>query len=228
MGAAWLVDVLIPSSRWTSTDSDMPIADWKKMAEGTDVEIWAGLETHLNEPILQSTETVKGFAAQYFDAGADKIYLYNYFRQRARERKTCDFEKQEDREIYLLGVEQDGFVPAVWDACSAVEKAKSGTRRHVVTYRENCTKPFREGEYRPLPMTLDGETAFTMQTGDCENKRVTLFVGVAQGDATPDITVDGTSVPRLGITDDAYCAILGKRVIPKSRCMPTWIFMPMR
>ncbi len=200
-----LVDVLIPSPRWTCTDSDMPIADWKAMTEGTDVEIWAGLETHLNQPYLQSTETARGFAAQYFDAGADKIYLYNYFRLRSKEMRDSDFANEEDCEIYLRAVENDAHIWSVWTSCASAEAAKKGTRCHVVTYRENCTKPFREGEYCPLPLFVDGRTAFTMQTGVCEGEKVTLFVGVQQGGGIPELTVDGTVAPCIGMTDDAYC-----------------------
>ncbi len=200
-----LVDVLIPSPRWTSTDSDMPIDKWKAMTEGTGVEIWAGLETYLSEPYLQSTETVKGFAAQYFDAGADRIYLYNYFRWRSKDMAESDFEDKEDFEIYQKSLENDAHVWAVWSACESAESTKKGTRRHVVTYQENCTKPYREGEYRPLPMCINGEARISIQTGESKNKKVTLFVGVRQGDAAPAVTVDGTSAPCIGETFDAYC-----------------------
>ncbi len=199
-----LVDVLIPSPRWSSTDSDMPISKWRRLTDGTEVEVWAGLETHLIDPILQSVETVKGFAAQYFAEGADKIYLYNYFRFRSHDMDKNDFSIEEDYYTYMKGVENDAHVCVCWDAAKTRKNAECGTRRHVTTYQENCTKPYRTGEYHPLPMNLFGKITFVMKTGECAGKQVALFVGVTRGQAAPSVWVDGKNAPCLGISDGAY------------------------
>jgi len=202
-----LVDVLVPTSRWECSDSTMQISDWKELVKGTPVEIYAGMEVLLRFPVFQTLETVKGFAAQYLDAGADKIYLYNFFRLRAKDMQEQDFKAYEDYEYYLKNVERDDFLRDVWEACSAEENCKRGVRRHVMTFREDCMIPRTEKNrqhYRPLPARITGEQVFYLETGDCQERKVTLYLGVRRQDAEPSVRVDKAAALSLGITDEAY------------------------
>ncbi|MBQ3140972.1 MAG: hypothetical protein IJC25_03310 [Clostridia bacterium] len=81
-----LIDVLIVTPRWASTDNDMPIDLWKRLLEGKNVELAAGLEILVGPyntapdfiPRFQSPETARGTAAAYLAQGADAVYLFNF------------------------------------------------------------------------------------------------------------------------------------------------------
>ncbi len=86
--AAWakegLIDVLVPTPRWASLEFDIPIAEWRRLLEGTDVVLLGGLEV-LYRPFRNAAQhgvtpaQARGAAAQFLASGADGIYLFNYF-----------------------------------------------------------------------------------------------------------------------------------------------------
>ena len=212
---AGLVDVLIPSSRWRNTDSEIPVSEWKRISEGCDVEIWPSLEFFLAAPAVNSPETVKAFAAQYLDEGADKIYLFNYYRE-------CLQSENDEWNIY--GIDTSRFMPYndnfrsidfrnrnSWIAASNTDIAHSGERRHILTYVEEALTPKGVSGFLPLPIDIDGAATLTKLTGNAASCGVVLYLGVKNGDA-PDVTVDGNTAKPLGATDDAYysfCDLFG-------------------
>ena len=199
-----LVDVLVPTPRWEVSDSTMDISSWKELVKGTDVEIYAGIEWLLALPVFQSVETVKGFAAQYLAAGADKIYLFNYFRCRAKDMHKDDFKTEEAYQKYLENEQKDEFLKENWENCASSENCQKGIRRHVMTHREDCMVPLGEAKIRPLPSVINGEKVFSLETGDCQSRKVTLYVGVKKGEKAPEICVDGMAADCLGNTEDAF------------------------
>ena len=203
-----LVDVLVPSSRWENTDSDMPIAAWKRLVAGTDIQIWAGLEAFLAYPYPNTPETLRGFAAQYLDEGADKMYLYNHFRYRARniERSIAEAAAAGLDADYPAGLTSDAVdqrFATAWRVCSRAEEAKKGVCRHVVTFMEKRMAPAGEERYMPFPMAVNGESRFAMKTGDLSGAACVLYLGVREGSA-PAVTVDGKAAAPLGEATDAY------------------------
>ena len=78
-----LVDLIVISPRWSTTDTDMPIEIWKRMLKTYNVELAAGIEVVMRENRKSPTtfncaETVVANAASIYSAGADKLYLFNY------------------------------------------------------------------------------------------------------------------------------------------------------
>ena len=223
-----LVDTVNPAPTWITSDSGIPIAEWKKMLEGTGVELYAGIEYNLFFPVDQTTETYKAFVVQFFDAGADKIYPYNFFRLclESKENPTqadvegCDTPYSPR----MLSKEKDEFLHGVWGICKDDTIARKGVRRHVMTYQENDAVPngkagyvlhttwFSEDDdspairkgYKPLPARIQGERVFEMQTGDCAGAETTLFLAVEKGGDIPRVEVDGAEAKCLGLTTEAY------------------------
>ena len=74
-----LVDSITVTPRFNITDSDMPIADWKKLVDGTGVELYAGIEILSYDIKMNDSKVVAAYSKKYFYQGADKIYLFNYF-----------------------------------------------------------------------------------------------------------------------------------------------------
>lgn len=73
-----------------------------------------------------------------------------------------------------------------------------------MTHREDCMVPLGEAKIRPLPSVINGEKVFSLETGDCQSRKVTLYVGVKKGEKAPEICVDGMAADCLGNTEDAF------------------------
>ena len=214
--AAWikegLVDALVPSPRWGTCDHDMPIPAWKALA-GDKAEIWAGQEilcavgesgSAVGGAVLrQNAETAKGFAAQYYDAGADCAYLYNFY-------QTCF--PGESAACANWAVE-------VWEGCQNEKTALSGIRRHVAGYQDICPEGYTP--FAPFPMTVDGQASFTLKTGVMtEDDEGILYLGFAPLDGAdfPRVTVGGRSAECLGAADGSHLsACIAKIADPAAR-----------
>ncbi len=217
-----LVDILSPCSRWQSTDSDMPISKWKELCQGTNVEIAAGLEFYLWSNIKVDEASAKGLASQYFDDGADKIYLYNYYREAVKLPDMTGWNKAhpsfslfnetadntDDADAWdmerLSAIDSDKT--KIWKATENLASAKSGTRRHVLTFTEPCLVPKGGTPFSPLPFTVEGKATLEKLTGNITDGKVTLFLGITKNATPPTVTVDGYEAKLIGKSDDAYFA----------------------
>lgn len=218
-----LVDVISPCSRWDDTDSDMPIAEWKKLTEGTSVEIVAGLEFYLKGRINISEECANALTAQYLDDGSDGMYLYNYYRESVPLPDMTEwYKKHPDFVLFDRKVEDkrraDGFVfwdfekflkldrnkAAIWEACANGDVARESVRRHVMTYTEPPLVPKGGNSFFPFPAVVSGTLTLEKLTGEVENRRTVLYLGVNKNDTPPEVTLDDSPATLLGKTEDAY------------------------
>ena len=215
-----LVDVLVPTSRWRGSDSDMPIAEWKKLTDGTEVSIAAGIEFYLWEQIKINDEVQRGFSAQYFDEGADKIYLYNQYREAvdlpdmtewyAAHPNYASLEKRNTtaKEAAIWNSELlakiDQYKIGVWEAAADKISARAGTRRHILTFTEDCLVPKGGNSFEPLPIKICGEASFKKLTGNLTGEDVLLYIGITKDAEPPKVTIDGSEAALIGKTEDAY------------------------
>jgi len=198
-----LVDVIIPTSRWYCTESNMPIAEWKSLARPYGVEIYAGLEIMITLPWKQTEETMRAFSRVYTEEGADKIYLYNYFRTRGYEkepplekRRVCDKAYADKFILDEYDEWLDSCFAAVYDPH---EEGKCS--RFVLTRFDRDVCPRGEEPFVPFPKDLTGGASFTIKTGDISKMRANLILGVSEGDA-PTVEFDGARAEYLGKTQD--------------------------
>ncbi len=140
-----LADILVITPRWASCDSAMPLADWAAKCPG--VELYAGIETLVvrqSGDAQATAEVVRGFAAQYLTAGADKIYLYNYYQNpRSPEGRSA--------EIYAT--------------CGQLHTALNAVRRHIVTYQDIAPDGYEKYEPLPLKVTAYNSVELRIETG---------------------------------------------------------------
>lgn len=123
------IDVIVPSSYWGSTDSAMPIAEWKEeLAEYEKIEIYTGFESGtINNDLTHTWESLAGFTSMYLQQGADKIYLYNLF----------------------------GISKANYEVCASLENAlKIYKRSYLVTWGNTYPDIGGVEIYDPLPLRL--------------------------------------------------------------------------
>lgn len=140
-----LVDSITVTPRWATCDSAMPINNWKQ--ELPDVEIYAGIETLVNtqnDLSHASAEIVNGYMAQYLTAGADGIYLYNYYKASPVNERS----------------------KTVFNSFSCIDEVIKSNRRHVVTWQDMAPDGYEP--YHPLdkdmlyqePYGIDVETGY--------------------------------------------------------------------
>lgn len=192
-----LVDHITPTPRWSSSDSDMPIAEWVRRFP--DIRISAGVETLLRFEDLHRGEddsvphldadTVNGLAAAYYAQGAESINLYNYFTfpqtlstdsTHMNSLPAC-YERTQD----------------ILSRCSDPETVYSTTRRHIVMYQDIVPEGFERS--KPLPCTFRGTAELTVTTGPIrEDNTVRLFIAFAGELPEPaKICINGVPCPAL-------------------------------
>ncbi len=169
-----LVDAITVTPRFSSNDSGMPIADWKKRCPR--VEIWAGAETLVNtnaKGCCASAEVVRGYGAQYLTAGADGLYLFNYM--------SSGTVGDREREVY--------------DTCGSLAEILKHPRRHILTYQDTAPQGYEP--YDPLPVKLkkNRTAALQIETGHIpDGSEVTVFLGLSKelpADRLPTLAVNG-------------------------------------
>jgi hypothetical protein len=196
-----LVDILIPTSTWKPTDTDIPIEEWRKsIGENTPTYILAaGADLHLQGmpggSLMKDTlESQCGFTVAMLHRGADCIYLFNHFNPQ-------DFQSK-FRDMFLV--------------TGDLARAQSSSRRHVVTFRDTnapgITNP------KPLPFRIDADHSATyrMYLGPKpKSGEITIRIGlkedeglwdtrlVAQANGEPcepiaDLNKPGQFVPHTG------------------------------
>ena len=159
-----LVDMIVPSPRWSNVDTGIPFDVWKKELPG--VEIPGCLETLLSSEggnAIMTEDTARGLAAGHLAAGADDIYLYNYFGEH-------DDKKSRDHVVQAT-------------AGSLEEIYRHRVRCFVQKQDEaTCPRPFRNWE--PLPIApAAGETGCVeLRTGNIPaESSVTLLAVLDRG-----------------------------------------------
>lgn len=79
-----LVDLIVPTPFWSSSDFDIPVGEWRRLLDGTGAQLAPGLEVRYqpvpNGPAQNmSAGLATGLALTILHGGADQVYLFNYF-----------------------------------------------------------------------------------------------------------------------------------------------------
>ena len=165
-----LVDMVVPTPFWTTSDFDIPIEQWKELLCGLPVTLAAGLELGI-APYPQAwqagrmsntAETVRGAAASFFHRGADRLYLFNYMDSDTTVDETTDYHQ-------------------ILHQAGSIETAIAHPRRHVVTF----TDTWPPGDPMPLALPTEcrkGKTAaFRIHIGPKPKDRsARVFIGLGE------------------------------------------------
>ena len=127
-GVAWarggLVDMLVPTPFWATTDFDLPMELWREQicSAAKKVVLAAGAEILVRaypaaKPIEADITSTRGFAAASRQRGADAIYLFNYM----------DPGPMTGGKHAYQTLLQEGL---------SLKSVTKNPRRHVVTYRD--------------------------------------------------------------------------------------------
>lgn len=129
-----IIDMIVPTPRWSSSDNDMPIDLWRRIIGNRNILLGAGLEACIegyeNEPnkrwMFNTPETARATAAAYLAMGADRVYLFNYMDM-----------LPESTPPSLVGTAWDASVYAdTLASIGSLESIGSKPRRHLVTFKD--------------------------------------------------------------------------------------------
>ncbi len=152
-----LVDLVVVTSYWASTDFNMPLELWKALLPDT-VTLAAGLEILARPnltvpPFFNTPEIVAGYAASFLHRGADKIYLFNHM----------------DGHVGMK--DKTRYRDEILQKAGALHTVGRLARRHLITYTdEKCRAEgialdpilpltLSEHIFAPLRLNLGGDTA---------------------------------------------------------------------
>lgn len=156
-----LVDTIIPSPRFDTSDPDMPIELWQRLLAPYNASVVPCAELMCNERLISweqaekrinhTPETLAGLAAGYYAAGVEKLYLFNY--------------------LFVSETALHPFVENLRDAEHYIKFLKSASgmpmkRRHLIGFRDML--PFWEKPFIQLPRRCAGDEGyepFRLRTG---------------------------------------------------------------
>ena len=159
-----LVDIIVVTPRWETSDSDMPISEWVKTMKNTTVV--AGIETLVSQPhriAHMSAAHVRAMMAKYLQQGSEGTYLFNYF---------------------ILPWEKEGRSHETFRTCTDIETIMSLPMRHALTFQDIAPEGYER--WKILPKTIENDSfEFEISTGKLpENKNTALILGFETG--SPD------------------------------------------
>lgn len=174
-----LVDALVVSPLVWATDN-LPIAEWRELA-GEDVAILACIEDQMiNYNNKYTTENyVKGFAAGYYDQGADGIYFNNFF------------------QLGSIG-------PSIWHLGIDSSKLYEGVRKVALSYQDKVPLNRFDERYEPIPSVLNmAGTDYSLSIGDVDaDDKVYLIAGFSEGVVSvPKASLNGKASMNTQIVD---------------------------
>ncbi len=172
-GVRWvqegLVDMLVPTPFWATSDFDIPIELWRERIGDPvkNIVLAAGQEILTQaypgaKQIENDITSVRGFAAAHLHRGADQIYLFNYM----------------DKEPMKGG---PGTYQTLLKEGLALDMVMALPRRYLVTYRDTVPPGFPNNAALPVDGFKGG--TFRIHIGPAPKTGTAAFVaGLAQRD----------------------------------------------
>jgi hypothetical protein len=172
-----LIDLLVATPRWATTEFDMPLEQWRELLGTSKVTLAGGLEVLYRpcpggEANTVSPELDRGAAAAVLSRGADTVYLFNHFQN---------------------GVWPPDVYRDLLKSMRSLDTLLKLPRSVGITYRD-ITGP---GEAYQPPLPAAGkELAFRMRPGPIPEGRATsVLLEFAPGEgaamSVPNVTVNG-------------------------------------
>ena len=200
-----LVDLVVATPRWATLEYDMPLDEWAKALEGTDVTLAGGLEI-LHRPLpygpadTVTREQATGAATSVLSAGADVVYLFNYFSTLAGNPTWTP----------------EGY-RRVLTAMHSLDALSALPRRHAITWRDITGV----GEQYRAPLPAEGKTlefALATRPKPPAGAQVTLELRLEQpvGAPAPAAAVNGVAAEYRATRPDGDGVVLATYDVPVS------------
>ncbi|MBQ8250273.1 MAG: hypothetical protein IJY93_10415 [Clostridia bacterium] len=196
-----LIDWISPSCRFSTTDTDIPVKMWDSLCEAYDVVLAPRIDpSRLSSRygaanVGMDIETLSATAANYFSQGADKISLFNYYR--------------DSNNFFTSGEKFNSKTPGEatsWSVLCTIgsyEKLMYMNRRCILSWKD--MSPLWESTVSYLPKTLHkgGFATFRIPVGDViDGSDLTLKFSVSTNEAIknpPVVYINSTPCEYIGL-----------------------------
>ena len=159
-----LIDVVVATPHFATTDSGIPIRKWKALL-GDSIGVIAGMEMLNSANAARAhnfPENAKAYAASFYEQGADGIYFNNH-----------EYYTDHNRACWQINR----------DSCY------EGRRDFVVTYQDCC--PYPVLAYKPLPFRIGYSNILPLELGKIKpTDKVKLLIDF-DGENLPEIAING-------------------------------------
>lgn len=193
-----LIDRLVPTPFWATTDFDIPIELWRERLgdAAKKIVLCAGGEILLRAhpgggAVENDLASTRGFAAAHLHRGADQIYLFNYMDPDPMRGPAGSYRK-------LL---EEGL---------DMETVRKQPRRHPLTYRDTVPAAVPNGAQLPAVANVKKEYAFHI--GPRPASDALLVVGLDQPatlkDLQASVAVNGTETPVIPELATSHVSLL--------------------
>jgi len=165
-----LIDFVIASPRWKSTNTDIPIELWRKsLSKNVKFGCMQQLLVSAYQAGEQHTSTVDmafGQAIANTSRGADFIYLYNYMDLPIYNDQSC--------EIFDSSIRKPENLPFILNNIGTLENIYNYPRRHPVTFDDFVNG--YELMKSILPLRVVGVSCMRIPTGPINKDRKVYFI----------------------------------------------------
>jgi len=173
-----IVDMVIPSANWATTDTDIPVRLWKSLlrpynvllcpATECNIKCWHGGDRSSGKHTI---ETYAAMASSFYSQGADKLYLFNYYRGLGGRRFTENDKVDLDPTVDIHSAE--GYYSIASSLGDDEFVHNKMNRRHLLTFRD--ITPLSKNHMQQLPKKVCPHGIFKFHIGDVpEGAKLTL------------------------------------------------------
>ena len=200
--AEGIIDLVIPTGHYTTTDTDTPVTEWVSLMHPYGIEVAPCIEEYISSNpgggrTQNNLKTYNGAAASFLSQGADKVAVYNFY-------ISCGQYIRDMHKVSTTAEDVSGTFRHfnIASTIGSLEKLMTLDRRVVLTY--NDTKMIWDDNRAQLPLTIKaGETGtLRIAVGDIPaGATVTLKFSVnAQNIAKrPTVYVNSKTATWLGL-----------------------------
>lgn len=191
-----LVDRIVPTSRWSTTDTDLPLDMWRSALSPYDVEIVGGVEILMREHnrqkyFMHTVETALAAVHNIYSSGCDKCYLFNFMHRPGNTSGDELYSDTEEAGRAVLGKNYYDFLKIAGDK----KLTSKAYRRHLLSFRDALPFWQRAAYQVPCEVSTELYSSFRIRTGN-DSENALLAIGV-DGDFDPlsaDIFVNTVNV----------------------------------
>jgi len=202
-----IIDMVSPCGRWSTTDNGTPVKQWVDVLSPYGVEVWAGIENNLiasgSGGGSHSYTTYTAAAANYLSQGADRVYLFNYYRGLGTAPGETDRVSTLDvEEASTLGITSNKGYWNVITTIGSYEKLMKTDRRMILSYNDTAELWSNGNSQLPQSVNPNRTANIHIPMGDIPSgANVTLKLGFATvptASEMPSVYVNGELCKHIG------------------------------
>lgn len=186
--AEGIIDLVIPRSRWSTTDINVPIRLWKTIMEPYGVKVAGCIEELMRGTSSltsrHTTQTVFGTASLILSQGADYVYLYNHLPD-----ISTNFKPYDKIAEYTGGYStaEDRWIK--WTTIGSLDKVTQVDRKVVLGFNDMIPNWGGYGQAQQLPLEIRSNQPGALR----------MYVGNITEDSTVTLSLASTNAKKKNV-----------------------------